>query len=181
MDAFGMIEVNSIAAGIEAGDAMLKIAEVTLINAQPVCCGKYIVIIQGSVAAVKSSVDAGISVAGSSLVESLVIPNIQKQVFEALSCATAIEKKGAIGVIETFSLVTAVYAADTAVKAADIELIEVRLGRGMGGKSFVVMTGDVSAVRFAVDSAAKGGAGDGMIVRTTVIPSPHTDIMKALL
>lgn len=125
--------------------------------------------------------DAGVSISNESLVDSLVIPSIHPQVFSALSCASEISGKGAVGIIETFSLVSAIMASDAAVKAADIELIEIRLGRGLGGKSFVVMTGDVSAVKFAVESTVKNHGIEGMIARTVVIPSPHRDIMKALL
>jgi microcompartment protein CcmL/EutN len=181
MDALGMIEVNSIAAGIDAGDAMLKTASVTLINAQPVCCGKYIVMVQGKVAEVKSSVESGINAAGGCLVDSLVIPNVHPQVFSALNCSSVIEKKDAVGIIETFSLVASLYAADTAVKAAQVDLIEIRLGRGLGGKAYVILTGDVSSVKASVDSASKGQSSEGMIARVTVIPSPHADLMKALL
>jgi microcompartment protein CcmL/EutN len=181
MDALGMIELNSVAAGIEVVDIMLKTAAVKLVNAQPVCCGKYVIMVQGGVAAVKSSVDAGISILTESLVDSLVIPNIHPQVFMALACASSVETRDAVGVIETFSLTASILAADTAVKAADVNLIEVRLGRGLGGKSFVVMTGDVSSVKHAVEGAVKSHGSEGMIVKTVVIPSPHPDLMKALL
>lgn len=181
MEALGMVELNSIAAGIEVGDAMLKAANVRLVAAQASCPGKYIVIIQGQVAAVSSSVDAGRSLSGEFLVDSLVIPNMHPQVFFALSCATEIKRNNAVGVIETFSLVSSILSADTAVKAADVDLIEIRLGRGLGGKSFVIFTGDVSAVKFAVESATGSYGKDGTIVNTVVIPSPHPDIMKALL
>jgi microcompartment protein CcmL/EutN len=181
VDALGMLEVNSIAAGIEVGDTMLKTAKVSLINAQPVCCGKYIIMVKGEVAAVKSSIDSGSAAAKEALVDSLVIPNVHPQVYEALNCSSVIEKRNAVGVIETFSLVSSIYAADTAVKAAMVDLIEIRLGRGIGGKAFTVMTGDVSSVKFAVEAAVKSQENEGMIVRTTVIPSPHPDIMKSLL
>lgn len=176
-----MLEVNSIAAGIEVGDTMLKAANVSLINAQPVCCGKYIIMVKGEVAAIESSIEAGTSIAKESLVDSLVIANVHPQVYEALNCSSIIEKRNAVGVIETFSLVSSIYAADTAVKTAMVDLIEIRLGRGIGGKAFVVLTGDVSSVKFAVEAATKGQGMQGMIVRTTVIPSPHPDIMKSLL
>lgn len=181
MDSIGMIEVNSIAAGIEAGDAMLKTADVNLITAQPVCAGKYIILVKGSVAAIKSSVDAAVAVAKESIVDSLVIPSLHPQVFSALNGTSVIEKSDAIGVIETFSLVTSIYAADAAVKAAKVDLIEIRLGRGLGGKAYMILTGDVSSVRVAVETAAKTYGSEGMIARTVVIPSPHPDLMKALL
>lgn len=181
MDALGMIEVNSIAAGIEAGDAMLKAAEVTLVCSQPVCAGKYIILVQGDVSAVKSSTEVGAEISKEALVNKMVIPNVHSQVFTALSCASEIDGNNAIGVIETFSLTTCILASDTAVKAADIKLIEIRLGRGLGGKSFVIMTGDVSAVRFSVESAVKAHGDEGMIARTVVIPSPHSDLLQAII
>jgi microcompartment protein CcmL/EutN len=181
VDALGMIEVNSIVAGIQAGDAMIKAADVALVAAQCVCPGKYIVLVQGDVAAVKSATEAGIEMSKQALVNKMVIPNVHKQVFEALSCSTEIEGNNAVGVIETFSLTTCILASDTAVKAADIRLIELRLGRGLGGKSFVLMTGDVSAVKYAVEAAAKAHGDEGMIAGTVVIPSPHSDLLKAIL
>ena len=181
MESLGMLEVNSIAVGVEAGDAMLKTADVKLITAQPVCAGKYIILIQGSVAAIKSAVDAGKTTARESLVDTLIIASLHPQVFSALNCSSNIEKRDAIGVIETFSLATSIYAADTSVKAGRVDLIEIRLGRGLGGKAYVVLTGDVSSVKFAVETAVKNHGNEGMIAKTVVIPSPHPDIMKALI
>jgi microcompartment protein CcmL/EutN len=44
--------------------------------------------------------------------------------------------------------------ADAAVKAANVELIEIRLAMALGGKAFVTMTGNVAAVQSAVDAGA---------------------------
>ena len=181
MDALGMLEVNSIAAGIEAGDAMLKAAGVTLTLAQPVCSGKFIVMVQGDVAAVKSSVDAGLSHGGENLVDSLLIPKVHPQVFQAVAGTGEIPEQGAIGVLETFSLAACIYASDAAVKAADIQLLEIRLGRGLGGKSYVTLTGDVSAVSEAVQVGKSHPQCQGMITRSAVIPAPHPAIRDALL
>ncbi len=180
MNALGMIETNSIPAGIEAGDAMMKAADVSLVTAQAVCAGKYIVIVSGDVAAVNASVAAGAECADYVLVDSIVIPNVHEQVIEAMCACSDIGEPGALGIIETFSLASAVICADAAVKAADVRLIEVRLGRGLGGKSFIVLTGDVSAVKSAVESAKGLEQAQGMAAGTAVIPSPHPDILQAL-
>ena len=50
MEALGMIELNSISQGILAADAVLKAANVEIMRAQPVCPGKYVVIVSGGVA-----------------------------------------------------------------------------------------------------------------------------------
>ena len=180
MNALGMIETNSIPAGIEAGDAMLKAADVALTTAQPVCAGKYIVIISGSVAAVEASVAAGVAIAAEVLVDSIVIPNVHEQVIQAIGACSEAPASGALGLIETFSLASAILCADAAVKAADVSLIEIRLGRGLGGKSFITMIGQVSAVRFAVQAAENLEEVKGMVARTAVIPSPHPDILQAI-
>jgi len=89
----------------------------------------------------------------------------------------------AVGVMETFSLASAIHAADIAVKAAAVDLIEVRLGRGLGGKSFLVVTGEVAAVEAAM-RAAETGAGeesDRLIAGSVVIPAPHRDMIRTLL
>lgn len=180
MNALGMVETNSIPKGIEAGDAMLKAAGVALAAAQTACAGKYIVIVSGDVAAVKASVEAGKETAAETLVDSIVIPNVHSQVIQAISAASEIGDPGALGIIETFSLASAVICADYAVKSADVEIIEIRLGRGLGGKSFVTLTGDVAAVKHAAEAAEQTEEAAGMVARTVVIPSPHPDIMKAV-
>lgn len=180
MNALGMIEVNSIPAGVEVGDAMLKAAAVELVTAQSVCAGKYIVLVTGEVAAVRESVAAGTAAAGMKLVDSMVIASIHPQVPQAINACTEIGRVAAVGVMEAFSLCAAVQAADAAVKAADVELMEIRLGRGLGGKSFIVLTGEVAAVRAAVDAAEGREETAGLLNDSVVIPAPHPDMIRAL-
>ncbi len=177
----GMVELISIPAGILAGDAMLKAAEVQLVTAQPVCAGKYIVIVTGEVAAVNASVAAGKEVSGMKLINELVIPNIDMQVPAAINGCTDIKEMGAIGAIEAYSLCSAVVAADEAVKAAEITLIEIRLGRGLGGKSYITMTGDVAAVEAAICAVQGIKEVEGLLSDCIVIPSVHPSMAKALL
>jgi len=181
MEALGMIELNSIARGIEAGDAIIKTAEVKLVGAYASCPGKYVVIVRGSVSAVKSVIEVGAKAAGKSLVRDIMIPNLHDQVFKALSCTTEIVPKGAVGIIETYSLATAVLVSDAAVKAADVELLEIRLGRGLGGKAFTILTGDVSNVRAAVDAAIEASQDDGLLAHTAVIPRISKEMLQTLL
>jgi microcompartment protein CcmL/EutN len=179
--ALGMVETLSIPLGILAGDFMLKTAQVSLVTAQAVCAGKYIVLVNGEVAAVQASVAAGVEAAGIKLVDSLVIPNVDRRVIAALAGASDLEKVEALGVLETFSLAAAVRAADTCVKTAEVELLEVRLARGMGGKSFVTLSGAVAAVEAAVKAAEADEASQGMLSQSVVIPSPHPDLIRAVL
>lgn len=179
--AIGTVELNSIASGINTGDAMLKAAKVRLIMAQPICPGKYVLIITGDTSSVEAAVDAGRKTGRDKVVDTNLIPSIAPEVIPAIMRTTAPEQKEAVGIIETFSLASAILAADYAVKSAAVELIEVRLGRGLGGKSFVIMTGNVSDVTTAADTVKRQLGGDGMILNMEVIPSLHRDIYEALL
>jgi microcompartment protein CcmL/EutN len=181
MQALGIVELNSIASGIETTDAMLKAAQVELVTAQAICAGKYMILLQGDVAAMKSALQAGEEIAGSHLVNLQMIANLDPAVFTALMGAGEVVDGQAVGVIETFSVVTCVTASDTAVKASDISLIEIRLARGLGGKAFVVFAGEVSSVKAALDAAIEAHNDDGMIFKTVLVPQLHKDVLNAIM
>ncbi len=82
MNAIGMIETNSIPAGIEAGDAMLKAANVHIVSWDKVGSGLVTVLIRGDVAAVKAATEAGSAAARNigELVSVHVIPRPHEDV-----------------------------------------------------------------------------------------------------
>ncbi len=171
--AIGFLELNSMARGIESCDAMLKVAPVELVDAHPICPGKYMVLVCGDVDAVKTAVSKGEQLADFNLVDSFVIPNVHEQIIPALRAVTPTEKVEALGIVETFSAASAILSADAAVKAAEIQLLEIRLANGMGGKSFFTFTGIVGAVEASVAAAEEILGKDGLLVASVVIPAPH--------
>ena len=79
--AIGMVEFSSIARGIYAADQMVKVSEVEVVTASTSCPGKYVAIVHGDVAAVKTSIETGEREAGEYYIDSMVIPNVHPQVF----------------------------------------------------------------------------------------------------
>jgi len=63
MEALGMIETKGLVAMIEAADAMVKAANVTLIGYEKIGAGLVTAIVRGDVAAVKAATDAGAAAA----------------------------------------------------------------------------------------------------------------------
>lgn len=177
----GLVEYKSIAKGIEATDEMLKAANVELILSTPICPGKYISLIGGDVGAVKTAVRVGRDIGSIFTVDDFVIPNVHPQVFPALTATADISKIISLGVIETMSAVASVMAGDIAVKAANIELLEIRLARGLGGKGFVVITGEISSVKSAVQACENQLMETGQIVSAVVIAAPHKDLIPKVL
>ena len=74
-----------------------------------------------------------------------------------------------------------IVAADSAVKAGQVDLIEIRLGTGIGGKSFVTLTGDVGDVTASVNVGKETCAERAMLVESVVIPSPHKALTDHIL
>src|SRR5205085_11663955 len=64
LEALGMVETKGLVALVEASDAMLKAANVTLIGWQKIGSGLVTAMVLGDVAAVKAAVDAGAAAAG---------------------------------------------------------------------------------------------------------------------
>lgn len=86
MIALGMIETRGLVGAIEAADAMLKAANVTLIGKTHVGGGLVTVMVRGEVGAVKAAVDAGAAAAErvGNLVSRHVIPRPHAEVNEIL-------------------------------------------------------------------------------------------------
>ncbi len=181
VNAIGALETRSIALGIEAADAMSKAAEIKLLTASATCPGKYLVVFCGSVAAVHAAMSAGTACVGEAFSDSTVIPSVHPEVIPALSAMSQVDDIKALGVIETFTMASAITAADEAVKSADVHLIEIRLGRGLAGKAFVVLTGEVAAVRSAVTAAVNALSEEAMLLGYTVIAAPHPELIDKIL
>ena len=177
-NAIGMVELTSIARGIETSDFMVKAAQVELIRSSTVCPGTYIIIIAGDTGDVKASMAEGIRQGGESVVNTLLLPNAHPQLIPAISMTTQPPAGGAVGVLEFYSIASAITAADVAAKAANVTLIEVRIGYAIGGKGFVTLTGDVGAVREAVAAASRDAE---LLVGTSVIPRPAQQVFQSLL
>jgi len=180
-EALGMIECRGFTAVVEAADAMLKTADVELVIAQPICAGKYMVMVSGDVGAIEDATDAGKETAGEFLVDSFVIPNVHRSIFPALTATTQIRSIDALGVIETFSVAACIMAADAAVKDADVDIIEIRCATGLGGKSFLYLTGDVASVNSAVQAGIDTLEGSGLVLSYVVIPYPSKEITRCIL
>jgi microcompartment protein CcmL/EutN len=180
-NSIGLIELTSIAAGFQVSDAMLKAAAVEMVLARSICSGKYMVMVRGEVGAVQAAVSAGAVAGKFSVIDSFVIPNLHESVFPAISGATKIEALEALGIVESFSVASLIEGADAAVKAANVQLIEIRLAMALGGKAFVTLTGDVAAVEAAVDAAAQVVGQKGLLVNKVVIPRPRPELLNEMI
>jgi microcompartment protein CcmL/EutN len=182
MKSLGLIELSSVAAGILAADSMLKAANVRLLLSRSICSGKYMVLVEGSPAAIRSAVEAGCEVAHGCVIDQFIAASVHDDVVAAVGRSTPpSEIQGCLGILESFNVTTLLLAADAAAKAAAVTLVEVRLAMALGGKAFVTMTGDVGSVQAAIGAGKQVLAESGTLVNAVIIPRPHPDVYREIV
>ncbi len=178
LNSVGAVELSSIAKGFEVLDTMLKTSQVRLLLSRSICPGKYIILIAGDVGPVNAAVEAGAAAASHCLVDHFIIPNIDEQVIQAIENTVTVANPQAFGSVEAFSVSAIIEAADAAVKAADVKLIEVRLAMAIGGKGFFTLTGSVASVETAVNAAVMSAGRKGLLVEKTIIANPRKELFS---
>jgi len=168
--AVAAVETSSIAQGMVTADAMVKQAEVEVLEATVLSPGRYWILVAGDVATVRAAHRRGVEVAGDTLLDQLLIPQLHAGVLPALRGIVPASDDDSVGVLETLTAAAAIVAADVAAKAAGIVLRDVRLANGIGGKGLVVLSGTLPDVQAAIDGGRADAQKRGMLARAVVIP-----------
>jgi bacterial microcompartment shell protein len=171
--ALALVELSSIAAGMQAADAMAKRASIDVLKAGTVHNGKYLVLIGGQVADVEESLAVGREVGGSAVLDFVFLPQVHPEVVATIGGARTPAAKDALGIVETTTVAAAIHAADAGVKGAQVRLVELRLADGLGGKGVVLFSGLVADVEAAVRLATGALERPELLVREVVIPQLH--------
>ena len=178
--ALALVEFSSIAAGIQAADAMVKRAPIDTLRAGTVQPGKYLVLIGGLTADVEESLAAGREIGSEAVLDFVYLPRVHPEVVEAIGGGRVPRPIDALGVVETTTVAAAIQAADFGVKGANVRLVEVRLADGLGGKGITLFSGLVEDVEAAVDIGVGALARPALLVRQVVIPQLHEEMWDNL-
>ena len=173
--AIGLIEFDSIVAGIVAGDAMAKSSPVSSLYVGTVHPGRYLVLVGGDTAAVEIALE---NAGNDTVVDSLFLADVHPAVIDAITTGdvAALVDGDALGVVETSTTATSIVAADAGVKTADVSLVALRLADGLGGKAYCLFTGTIANVEAAVEGAILRTEHRERLIGTTVIPQLHQDM-----
>ena len=188
IEALGMVETKGLIALIEAGDAMLKAANVKLVGWQKIGSGYVTVMVVGDVAAVKAAVDAGAAAAGkvgevfprrsfppapdskalrrfTTRLSLIGKPNESEGVSHGIFLSACLPEIRGLPIVAT----------DTMCKAANVEIInQVQIG---GAYITTLIRGDVGSVRAAVDAGAQVASQNGELISAHIIPRPEKAIV----
>lgn len=179
--AIGMVEFKTVSGGITATDQMVKTADVEIIEAETVCPGKFIAIVTGELSAVKASVERAEATRPQDVIDSFVLGNPDESLFPAIYGSAEVKNPRALGVLETYDAAAIIVAADIAAKTAIVSLIELRIAKGMCGKSYMLITGEVAACEAAIDKAKASAGENGMFLDSSVIANPDSKLWSHIL
>ena len=167
--AIAMIELGSIAAGTFAADKMVKRSPVELLRAGTVQPGKYLILVGGGTAEVEESYREGMQAAAAEILDEVLLPHVHPQVVKALGGTRSFDGQESLVVLETSTVAAILRATDAAVKGARVELAELRLGNGLGGRGVAILTGELTDVEAAAEIAARALAGRNVTLCHSIV------------
>ena len=177
--ALGLIELRSIAKGMSVVDSVVKKAPVQIRVANPISPGHFVLVFSGGVAEVEESFVEGLHAGGDTVLGQVFLPAVHESIPLAIAgrnmaSGEAIE---ALAILETFTLASTILAADVACKTAPVSMVQMRLGQGLGGKAFFVLTGELHDVEASVE-AAQEKLGTDAFQEIQLIPRPHPEMLR---
>lgn len=178
--AIALIEFDSIAIGVRAGDAMVKRAPVDVTYAGTVHPGKYLVLVGGDVACVEESYAAGLAAGDDAVLDRIFLPSAHPEVVRYLRGMRGRVTGEALGIVETRTVAATLGAADRGLKGAEVDLVELKLADRLGGKAYCMFSGTLADVEAAVEIAVDRLEDPSTLVAQVVIPDFHDEMLANL-
>lgn len=181
--ALSMLELVDSPSGFAALDALAKEAPVTVIAAGTIQRGHFLLAFVGEVEPVQMSFAKAVQVAARAIVDSVLLPYAEPRILPALRDGAArFPLPGdALGVVQTGSAPTLLGAVDAALKGANVDLVELRVAEGLGGKGLATLWGEQHDVQAAIEHAAAAfGRGRREGCTTAVIANADREVGRAL-
>lgn len=171
--AIALLEFESIARAIRTGDAMVKRAEVRVQLAEPVSPGKYLILVTGGEAEVEESWLEGLEIGGGAVVDSLFLPGVHA---DALAAVHGLQRdrwaQDSIGIVEASSVAGAIVACDAACKESPVRVLQMRLGKGIGGKGVFTLAGELWDIQASLEAAQRSIEERRVLLASEIIPRP---------
>ncbi len=181
IEALALIELDSVARGLRAVDALVKRAPVTIHEANLVEPGKFLILFSGDVANVQESYRAACDVASDRLVERMLLPVVHPGLTRGLMGITDLEDPDCVGVVEGRFVAGVLEACDRSLKDADVKLCGIRVAGALGGKAYYVVRGVQHDVEAALAAGERVLSKRGTLFAIERIARPHAEFLAWLL
>lgn len=169
--ALAIVEFSSIAVGTRATDALMKKSPVTLRRAGSFQPGRFAAMFTGGVAEVDEAFIEALRVGAEALLDRLLLADIDMTVLAATLGKNANWDGGdCLAIIESSTLAGVIEASDAAIKGANVRIIQMRLGDGLGGKGIAHLIGEQADIEAAVEIGSARAARPDRVIQTSITP-----------
>jgi microcompartment protein CcmL/EutN len=184
-----MLQIADVPLGLRSLDALVKEAPVEVFAAGTVQSGHYLVAFGGGVEAVTRSFDRAQALAGGALTGRVLLADAEQRIVPAFRDGVVRwpAPGDALGVVQSGSCPVLLAAVDAALKGALVDLVELRVGDGLGGRALATLWGEIHDVEAAIELACRAisdqegrrivAAG---VATTAVIPNADDDVRRAV-
>jgi len=179
--ALAIVEFSDIPAGIFATDALLKKAPIAFVKCGTITRGRYLALFGGSTASVEEAMAEALAQGGDAVLDRLLLADVHPRVYDAILGTPRAGGNGSLAIIETDTVASNVRAAEAALKATSVDLLEIRLAdSGLSGKGVSLYLGPLHEIEEAVAVAARALDAHGLAARSRIIPAPHDSLLAQL-
>jgi microcompartment protein CcmL/EutN len=179
--ALALVELPTVVLGIRVADAMAKRVAFDVLRAGTVQPGRYLVLVGGSVASVTEGVAAAREITEGRHLDLLFLPLVARPVVDAMIGTSAKKVDAeALGILETKTVAATLAAADAAVKGANVDIVEIHLADGLGGKGYALLAGAVSDVEAAIEVGSRASGVAEQLIDSATIAQLQSEIWTEL-
>jgi len=150
-----MLDIDDIPRGVWALDQLVKEAQVDVYSAGTVQAGRYLVLFGGEVEPVKMAFERACDAAGDALTDAILLPFAEPRLGPAILHASLRwpAPGDTLAVLQNDSSPTLLLAVDAALKGAEVDLVQLRVADGLGGRAVASLWGETHDVEAAVELA----------------------------
>jgi microcompartment protein CcmL/EutN len=182
LEALALVELDSVASGLRALDALVKKAPVTVLEANLVEPGKFLVLVAGPVGELAEAFEAATAEVPEAVGARMFLARVDARVVDGLRGRDDRDAAPeAIGLVEGRAVAPLIEACDRSLKDATVRLAGIRVAGGLGGRAYYVVSGRQHDVEAALDAGRTVLEAHGALHRVERIANPHGEMMGFLL
>jgi len=158
-----MLDIGDIPQGLLALDALVKEAGVDVLSAGTIQDGRYLVLFGGEVEPVTYAYDKAVQTAGTGLRDAVLLPWAEERIAPAILDDTIRwpAPGDTLGVLQSQAAPRMLAGVDAALKGALVDLVQLRIGDGLGGRAIATLWGETHDVEAALELAEGAAASSG--------------------
>jgi microcompartment protein CcmL/EutN len=180
-DAIALLEFDSVASGLSALNTLVKRAPVSVLEANLVEPGKYLILFVGGVAEVQESVGSVVENHDEALLSQLFLPGVHPALVAGLRGHEDHATPDTVGVVEGHDVSGTLAACDRVIKDTMVSLSGIRVAVGLGGRAYFVVAGLQHDVEEALLVATAILQDRDVFFRAECICRPHDEMVPWLL